>query len=123
MLVTDASWARYQARVLRSREEAVFQITFQNGRQSLVFADDYLPRYRILREAKFGDMGMMYIPERETHIMNQVATYDQMSEILGGRTEYLVSSELGASRLPNCFLGLDFPERSRSQQLQVIWRP
>lgn len=122
VMATDADWARYQTRVLRSREEAVFRVTFQNGSQSLVYADGYLPRFRVLREAKFGDMGMMYIPEREAHIMNQAGTYVKMAEMLGGRTEYFVSSELGASRLSQRF-SLEFPEAVESGQLQVIWRP
>jgi hypothetical protein len=122
MLVTDADWARYQARVLRSREEAVFRVTFQNGSQTLVYADGYLPRFRVLREAKFGNMGMMYIPEREAHIMTQAANYVDMAEILGGRTEYFVSSELGTSRLLQRF-SLEFPEAVKSERLQVIWRP
>lgn len=120
--VADANWARYQTRVLRSREEAVFRVTFQNGSQRLVYADRYLPRYRILREAKFGDMGMMYIPEREAHIMNQAAIYVEMADILGGRTEYFVSSELGASRLLTRF-SLEFPAAVESGQLRIIWRP
>jgi hypothetical protein len=62
----------------------------------------------------------MYIPAREAHIMGQVQNYLDIATITGGRVRYVVSTELGASRLTQRF-GLDFPEAMASDMLTIDW--
>lgn len=122
LLEQDAAWAVYQIGVTRSSRESVFRITYADGRQQVVLSDHALSQGRILLEAKYGDMGMMWIPERESHIIRQAQNYVDFTSFTGGQVRYLVSTELGAQRLAQRF-NVEFPRQMASQQLIVDWAP
>lgn len=122
LIQRSADWARYQTFATRTRNEGVFRITYANGRQQIVLADRFNPGSRTILEAKYGDLGQMWNPTREAHIMGQATNYIDISRVMGGRTGYLVSTELGAERLTTRFM-LDFPSEMASGQLWVDWVP
>jgi hypothetical protein len=116
----SADWARYQIFAVRTSNEGVFQITYANGQQRIVLADRFNPGSRTILEAKYGDLGQMWNPTREAHIMGQATNYIDISRMTGGRVGYLVSTELGAMRLTQRF-ALEFPSEMESGQLWVDW--
>jgi hypothetical protein len=122
LLERDADWARFQVFVTRTRNEGVFRITYANGQQRIVLADRFMPGSRTILEAKYGNMGMMFDPTREAHIMRQANNNLDISNVIGGRTGYLVSDELGAVRLTQRF-AREFPAEMASGQLWIDLRP
>jgi hypothetical protein len=73
-------------------------------------------------EAKHGDMGMMWDPQREAHIIGQARNYLDITTVIHGRVGYLVSTERGALRLSQRFAS-EFPVETASGQLWVDWVP
>ncbi|MGZ5442076.1 MAG: hypothetical protein ACXW5U_11460 [Thermoanaerobaculia bacterium] len=122
LLERDADWARYQVFATRTRNEAVFRITYANGQQRIVLADRAEQAGRAIFEAKKGDMGQMFNPTREAHIIGQANNYLDITTVTGGRVGYLVGTELGASRLAQRF-GREFPAQMASGQLWIDWVP
>lgn len=124
LIERDADWARYQIFSTRSRNEAVFRLTYATGEQRIVLADRFAVRSGLITEAKYGDMGQMWKPEREAHIISQAQTYLDISNALelGGGIRYVISSERGATRLTQRFSS-EFPEAVSSGQLWVDWVP
>jgi len=122
LLERDADWARFQVFATRTRNESVFRITYANGQQRIVYADRAQPTGRAIFEAKKGNMGQMFNPTREAHIIGQANNYLDITAVTGGRVGYLVSTELGASRLAQRF-GLEFPAEMASGQLWIDWVP
>ena len=84
LLEREADWARYQVNATRTRNEAVFRITYANGNQKIVLADRYNRGSRSILEAKYGNMGQMWDPTRELHIVGQAHTYLGITRLLGG---------------------------------------
>lgn len=122
LLEREADWARFQIAATGSRNEGVFRITYANGEQKIVLADRFKPRSQTILEAKYGDMGQMFNPTRETHIIGQANNYIDIATATGGRVGYLVSTERGAARLMQRFKG-EFPEQMASGQLWIDWVP
>jgi hypothetical protein len=122
LLERDAAWARYQIGVTGTHNEGVFRITYADGQVRIVQADRFMQRSRNILEAKYGDMGQMWIPEREAHIIRQANNYLDITRATGGNVRYYVSTELGASRLTQRFQ-LEFPGAMKSNQLTVEWKP
>jgi hypothetical protein len=122
LLERDAAWARYQVFGTRTRNEAIFRITYADGSQRIVLADRALPSGRQILEAKEGNMGQMFIPARETHIIGQAQNYIDITTVTGGQVRYIVSTELGASRLIQRF-SREFPAEMASGQLVIDWLP
>ncbi|UZR30743.1 hypothetical protein [Methylococcus mesophilus] len=122
LLERDADWARFQVFATRTRNESVFRITYANGQQRIVLADRAQPTGRAILEAKYGDMGQMWNPTREAHIIGQANNYLDIATVTGGRVGYLVSTERGAYRLTQRF-GLEFPAEMASGQLWIDWVP
>ena len=118
----DAAWARYQVFGTRTRSETVFRITYADGNQRIVVADKFSQSKELITEAKYGDMGQMFRPEREAHILDQARTYlDIANELeLKGGVRYVVSTKTGAERLRLVFQR-EFPEAIRSGQIWVDW--
>lgn len=119
MTQTDAAWARYQIFATGSRKESVFRVTTADGKVRLVFADSYHQAQAMITEAKYGNMGQMFNPDREAHIIDQARTY---LDLTTGRVRYVVSTELGATRLNQRF-SLEFPEAMASERMSVEWVP
>ncbi len=122
LLERDADWARFQVFATRTRNESVFRITYSNGQQRIVLADNWQQTDRLIQEAKLGNMGQMFNPTREAHVIRQARNYLDIATVTGGRVRYVVSTELGASRLGQRF-GLDFPAEMGSGQLWIDWVP
>lgn len=120
LLERDADWARFQVFATQSRNESVFRITYANGQQRIVLADRFTPGSRTILEAKYGDMGQMWNPTREAHIIGQANNYLDITTVSGGNVGYLVSTERGASRLTQRF-GREFPAQMASGQLWIDW--
>jgi len=120
LMEREANWARYQVFATGTRDEGVYRITYTNGQQRTVSADRGSPFGRRILEAKEGDLGQMWKPEREAHIMSQIRNYLDITTVTGGRVGYLVSTELGASRLLDRF-GREFPTQMKSGQLWIDW--
>ncbi|MBK6006873.1 hypothetical protein JJB11_12300 [Ramlibacter ginsenosidimutans] len=118
----EADWARFQVFATRTRNESVFRITYANGEQRIVLADRFTQGSRTILEAKYGDMGQMWNPTREAHIIGQANAYLEITALTDGRVGYLVSTERGASRLAQRF-GREFPAQMASGQLWVDWVP
>lgn len=122
LIERNEDWARYQVQATGSRNEGVFQINYLNGDTQIVLADRYMRRPHTILEAKFGDMGQMFDPIREEHIIKQVGNYIDITNVRGGRVGYLVSTERGAMRLSQRFSS-QFEAEFRSGQLWVDWVP
>jgi hypothetical protein len=122
LLERDADWARYQVFATGTRNESVFRITYANGQQRIVLADRAQPTARAILEAKEGNLGQMFNPTREAHIIGQAQNYLDITAVSGGRVGYLVSTELGATRLAQRF-GREFPAEIASGQLWIDWVP
>jgi hypothetical protein len=122
LLERDADWARYQVFATRTSNESVFRITYANGQQRFVRADRSQPTGLLIHEAKEGNLGQMFVPKREANIIGQAQNYLDITTVTGGRVRYLVSTELGASRLSQRF-GLEFPAEMASGQLWIDWVP
>ncbi|MFN8677816.1 MAG: hypothetical protein U0Z70_15670 [Thermomicrobiales bacterium] len=122
LLEREADWARYQVNATGTRNEAVFRITYANGNQKIVLADRYNRGSRSILEAKYGNMGQMWDPTRELHIVGQAHTYLGITRLLGGDVGYLVSSERGAQLLTQRF-AQEFPAEIGAGQLWIDWVP
>ncbi len=122
LLEREADWARYQVAATRTRNEGVFRITYANGEQKIVLADRFNRGSRRILEAKYGDMGQMWDPTRQVHIIGQAHNYLSITRAIGGDVGYLVSSERGAQRLTQRF-ALEFPAEMGSGQLWIDWVP
>jgi len=122
LLQRDANWARYQVFATRTGNEGVFRITYANGQQQIVLSDRFMPGSRRILEAKYGDMGMMFNPTREAHIIGQANNYLDIAAVTGGDVGYLVSTERGAFRLTQRF-SREFPAQMASGQLWIDWVP
>jgi hypothetical protein len=120
LLVRDAAWAKYQVGATGSAREAVFRITSVDGSQRIVLADRYLLKDKLILEAKYGDMGQMFDPLREAHIIRQARNYLDIATVTDSQVGYLVSTARGTSRLSQRF-SLEFPEATQSGQLWVDW--
>jgi hypothetical protein len=120
LLEREAEWAQFQVFATRSRNESIFRITFANGRQRIALSDGFDWGSLTNQEAKLGDMGQMFNRTRQAHIMRQADNNVIISNATGGSARYMVSTELGASRLTQRFT-LDFPSEMASGQLQVDW--
>ena len=118
----EARWARYQVFATRSRQEGVYRISYTNGTQRIVLADSQLKGGVNIIEAKEGNMGMMFNPDRERHIMRQARNYIDITSTTGGTAQYRVSTALGAARLTDVF-GREFPNEMASGQLLIEWAP
>jgi hypothetical protein len=64
----------------------------------------------------------MFNLKRQAHIIRQANNYLDIGRVTGGRTRYLVSTELGAYRLTQVF-ERKFPAAMASRQLSVDWVP
>jgi hypothetical protein len=128
LLERDADWARFQVFATRTRQEGIFRITYTNGQQHIVRADSPLLRGRSILEAKEGDFGQLLdlgsstSATREAHIFRQAKTNIQITTVTGGDVGYLVSTELGTSRL-GAWFGREFPSEIASGQLWIRWVP
>jgi hypothetical protein len=124
-ITSEAAWARYQAGV-GSQWEAVFEIN-QGGTTRHILVDHLALQSRkelsSIVEAKFGDMGQMWIPEREAHILQQAREYLALREALGFKNvRYVVSTPLGAERL-NIVFAREFPSAVQNSLLTVEFQP
>ena len=122
LLERDADWARFQVFATRTRQEAIFRITYANGQQRIVLADRGVQGGRSILEAKEGNLGQMFNPTREAHIIRQANNYVDITTVTGGTAGYRVSTQLGASRLVDRF-GREFPTELASGQLWIDWVP
>lgn len=122
LIERDADWAKFQVHATRTRQEAVFRITNVNGEQTIVLADKYATRANTIVEAKYGDLGQMFKPDREKHIIGQAHNYLTIAETLGGDVGYLVSTERGAIRLTDRF-GREFPDAMSAGRIWIDWVP
>jgi RHS repeat-associated protein len=119
-VVADAAWAEYQVHATGTPIEEVFSIA-RNGVVNDVLADAVTNDYLV--EAKFGNMGQMWNPIREAHVVNQAANYLEIANAFGfSGVRYAVSTELGAQRLLSRFT-LDYPAAVSSGRLSVWWVP
>lgn len=78
----------------------------------------------MITEAECGDLGQIWKPAREAHLINQPQTYLDVAaalELRGG-VRYVVSTQRGAQRLIQRF-GVEFPDAMSSRQLWVDWVP
>jgi RHS repeat-associated protein len=117
-VISDAAWARAQISLTGSRTEYVFNRISSRGkvRQILIDAIDG-PAI----EAKYGNMGQMWNPQRYEHIIRQSHDYIDISRTFGlPGVQYRVSTELGAVRLLSAFT-LEHAEHLRSGFLVVRW--
>jgi hypothetical protein len=119
MTQTEAAWARYQIFATGIWKESVFRVTSADGKVRLVFADSFHQAQAMITEAKYGNMGQMFNPDREAHIIEQARTY---LDLTTGRVRYVVSTELGTTRLMQRF-SLEFPEAMASERMSVEWVP
>jgi len=87
-----------------------------------VLADRFKQGGSTILEAKYGDMGQMWNPTRQAHIIGQANNYLDITTVIGGRVGYLVSTEKGAYRLTQRFR-LEFPTEMASGQLWIDWVP
>lgn len=122
LLERDAAWARYQVFATGSRSETAFRLTTTGGHQRIVLADRFLARKNTILEAKYGDLGMMWDPQREAHIIGQARNYLDITTVTHGQVGYLVSTERGALRLSQRFAH-EFPHEMTSGQLWIDWIP
>ncbi|MEC5218405.1 hypothetical protein RCH09_003374 [Actimicrobium sp. GrIS 1.19] len=122
---TDQAWGRYQTEITGSSTESVIGIVDKNGnlvgtRQldtSLTGLEGKVP------EAKYGNMGQLYNPERYEHFVGQSQFLIDFARSSGRPgVEYRVSSQLGTARLYAVFTYLH-PEQLRSGFLTVGWFP
>lgn len=124
-ITSEAAWARYQAGI-GSQWEAVFEIS-EGGKTRQILVDHVALNARkelsSLVEAKFGNMGQMWIPEREAHILQQARDYLALREALGFKNvRYVVSTPLGADRL-NMVFAREFPRPVQDNLLIVEFQP
>ncbi|WP_431840005.1 hypothetical protein [Gordonia hongkongensis] len=120
-LFSDAAWAQYQRYATGSTNETIFRLRYSDGSTKLVFADHVATD--VILEAKFGNMGQMWNPLREAHVIDQATRYLQIAEATGMRgVHYRVSTQLGAERLLQRF-SLEFPHAVESGMLSVHWFP
>ena len=124
-VTSEAAWARYQAGV-GSPWEAVFEVN-QGGQTRQILVDHLALGSRkelsSIVEAKFGNMGQMWIPEREAHILQQAHEYLALREALGFKdVRYVVSTPLGADRLTMVF-AREFPQAVTDKLLTVEFQP
>lgn len=121
----DRAWGVYQTKVTGSPMESVIGIVDKDGRlvgtrqldTSLQGLTGKVP------EAKYGNMGQLYNPDRYEHIVGQsqfLIDFTQSTERPG--VQYRVSSQLGTTRLITVFTYLH-PEHLRSGFLTVGWFP
>ena len=87
-----------------------------------MLADSWQQTDRLIQEAKLGNMGQMFNPTREAHIIRQARNSLDIATVTGGRVRYAVSTELGASRLRQRF-GWEFPAEMGSGQVWIDWVP
>lgn len=124
-ITSEAAWARYQAGI-GSQWEAVFEIS-EGGKTRQILVDHVALNARkelsSLVEAKFGNMGQMWIPEREAHILQQARDYLALREALGFKNvRYVVSTPLGADRL-NMVFAREFPRAVQDNLLILEFQP
>jgi RHS repeat-associated protein len=119
-VLADSLWAKYQRYATGTRFEAIFRL--MTGRRNRdVLADALTNSY--IAEAKFGNMGQMWNPEKEEQIIAQARAYLEIADALGLRgVRYMVSTTLGTSRLRMRFRR-EFPAAVRARTLSVWWVP
>lgn len=116
----DSKWARYQRWATGTRFETIFRLFI--GKKSRDLLADGVRRGFFV-EAKLGNMGQMWNPDREAQVIEQARTYLMIDSALGTRgVRYAVSTELGAMRLRWRF-NREFPAAVKSGQLSVWWVP
>lgn len=125
LVISDAPWAKYQTEV-GSPTGSVFGLVSQSGQTiRTIYLDSKVWPIRPQRalEAKYGNLGQWYKPERYEHDIQQ--SFDlidiSLSYNLPG-AEYAISTELGASRAISTFTMIH-PQHLRSGFLIVRWYP
>jgi hypothetical protein len=122
---TEQAWGVYQTGVTGSQTESVIGIVDKNGKlagtrlldTSLQGLTGKIP------EAKYGNMGQLYNPERYEHFVGQSQFLIDFAQSTGRPgVEYRVSSQLGTTRVLTVFTYLH-PEYLRSGFLTVGWYP
>ncbi|WP_172125273.1 hypothetical protein [Devosia sp. 919] len=116
----EEGWAEYQRWATGTNKEAVFATTTR-GNTRHILVDAMTNGYLV--EAKYGNMGQMWLPQREAHILRQARNYIAIAgsgNYAGVR--YMVSTELGAQRLSMVF-AREFPSAVESGLLTVWFVP
>jgi RHS repeat-associated protein len=102
-VMSEAAWAQYQMWVTGSKVESMINLVNQTGQaERTIYLDSSLRRLNggPILEAKYGDLGQLWNPDRYNHIIRQSYDLIDIAKALKlPGVEYRVSTKLGKERL------------------------